>query len=347
MAGDDRARVLVTGATGFTGGHLARALRRRGYAVRALVRDQHKREAQALRDSGIETVPGDMTDAGAIDRAMDECRDVYHIAALYRSARHGDRMYWRVNVEGTQHVLDAAAKHQCRRVVHCSTAGVHGQIEHVPADETSPLRPGDVYQTTKLEGEKAAQRAFADGVRGTVVRPVGIYGPGDTRFLKLFRAIHNGRFRMIGSGQVRYHLTFIDDLVDGIIRAGETPAAEGETYLLAGPRYTTIEELARRVAQAVGGRLPRQRLPLKPVEAAAATCETLCRPLRLEPPLHRRRLDFFTKDRAFTRAKAREEIGYGPCVDLSEGLHRTARWYFEHGYLRGRPPETIETRSAA
>ena len=342
MAASTRARVLVTGATGFTGGHLARALRRRGYTVRALVRDARSRGAQALRDADIETVAGDVTDGPSVERAMASCRDVYHIAALYRSARHGDRMYWRVNVDGTANVLDAAHKHQVRRVVHCSTAGVHGDIDQMPADETSPLKPGDVYQTTKLEGERIAQRAFANGIPGTVVRPVGIYGPGDTRFLKLFRALHTGRFCMIGSGHVYYHLTFIDDLVDGIIRAGETEVAVGRTYLLAGPRYTTIEELTRRVAQAVGARRPRARIPLKPVKVAATTCEGICRPLRVEPPLHRRRLDFFTKDRAFCIEKARQEIGYGPCVDLAEGLHRTANWYFANGYLRGEMSDSVE-----
>jgi nucleoside-diphosphate-sugar epimerase len=338
-------RVLVTGATGFTGGHLARSLQRRGYAVRALARNPAQPAAEALQQAGIEVVKGDLTDSRDVHTAVRNCRDVYHIAALYRSARHGARAYWRVNVQGTENVLAAAREHGCRRVVHCSTAGVHGEIDAIPADETSPLKPGDIYQQTKLEGERAAQRAIADGLPGVVVRPVGIYGPEDTRFLKLFRAIHTGRFRMIGPGDVMYHLTYIDDLIDGIILAGESPEGEGQTYLLAGPRYTTIHELAQQVAMAVERPLASRHLPLAPVKAAATACEYACRSLRIEPPLHRRRLDFFTKDRAFTSDKAKREIGYSPRVDLAEGLRRTAQWYFDHGYLHRAPEAPIQAGS--
>jgi nucleoside-diphosphate-sugar epimerase len=338
---------LVTGATGFTGGHLAHALRRRGYAVRALVRRPNSDASAALQRAGVELFEGDLATGRGVDEAVQGCEAVYHIAALYRAARHGPNEYWRVNVEGTRAVMEAARRHSCARVVHCSTAGVHGEIEHIPADEQSPLRPGDVYQQTKLEGERVAQRAFNDGLAGTVVRPVGIYGPGDMRFLKLFRAIHSGRFRMIGSGQVMYHLTYIDDLVDGIIQAGQRPEALGRTYLLAGPRYTTIDELARAVALAVDVQIGQRHVPLGPVLGAATVCEHVCRGLRIEPPLHRRRLDFFRKDRAFTAQKARDEIGFCPRVDLADGLQRTAAWYFEQGYLRGAAPRTVEPGSVS
>lgn len=328
----ERPRVLVTGATGFTGGHLARTLRQRGYRVRALVRDAQR--ASDLEAQGIEIAPGDLTSADDVLRAAQGCAAIYHIAALYRSARHGDQVYRDVNVGGTRHVLDAADRRGVGRVVHCSTVGVHGDIQSVPADESAPFSPGDIYQQTKLEGEMLAAEAFKGGLGGCVFRPVGIYGPGDTRFLKLFKTIHTGRFRMFGRGDVLYHLTFIDDLVDGIIRCGEVPAAQGQTYILAGPRYTTIGELADRVAEAVGVPRPRGRLPMWPLKLAATLCETACKPLGIEPPIHHRRLDFFIKDRAFSSEKARRELGYEPKIDLPEGLKRTADWYFDQGLLR-------------
>lgn len=329
----ERPRVLVTGATGFTGGHLARTLCGRGYRVRTLVRDVQR--AHDLEAHGIEIAPGDLTNAADVQAAAVGCSVIYHIAALYRSARHGDQVYHDVNVGGTRHVLDAADRCGVQRVVHCSTVGVHGDIQHVPADETAPFAPGDIYQETKLEGELLATQAFQEGLGGCVFRPVGIYGPGDLRFLKLFKTIHTGRFRMFGSGAVLYHLTFIDDLVDGIIRCGEVPAAQGQTYILAGPRYTSISELADRVAEAVGRSRPKGRLPMWPLKIAATLCETACKPLGIEPPIHHRRLDFFVKDRAFNSEKARRELGYEPAVDLPEGLKRTADWYFEQGLLRG------------
>jgi nucleoside-diphosphate-sugar epimerase len=319
-------KVLVTGATGFTGGHLARELARRGNAVRALVRNTDDARAAALRADGIETVPGDLVDPVAVRAAAEGCEVVYHIAALYREAKHGDDAYRRVNVDGTANVLDAAQAAGARRVVHCSTVGVHGDVA-APADESAPFSPGDVYQDTKLEGELLVKRRIDQGYPASIFRPVGIYGPGDTRFLKLFKAIDRGSFRMIGNGNVLYHMTYISDLCDGIIRCGEQPAAHGQTYILSGPRYTTLHELVAETAKALGRPAPRGHVPLFPVKVAARLCELLCKPFGIEPPLHMRRLDFFIKDRGFSSAKARREIGYEPKVDLAEGLAATAAWY--------------------
>jgi nucleoside-diphosphate-sugar epimerase len=210
--------------------------------------------------------------------------------------------------------------------------GVHGDVTP-PASENSPFNPGDVYQATKLEGELVVRELIERGYPATIFRPVGIHGPGDLRFLKLFRTIARGRFRMIGRGRVVYHMTYIDDLVEGIILCGEHPAARGQTYILCGPKYTTLEELVSAVAAAVGRHPPRGHIPLWPVKVAAHVCEALCKPVGVEPPLHMRRLDFFTKDRGFTSAKAQREIGYEPRVALADGLARTAAWYRQQGLL--------------
>jgi nucleoside-diphosphate-sugar epimerase len=323
-------RVLVTGATGFTGGHLARALHARGHRVRALVRDPAKGET--LHAAGMEVVEGDLTNAAQVLQAVQGCEVVYHIAAVYREARFADEVYRQVNVDGTRNVLEACRLSGVGRVVHCSTVGVHGDVK-APADESAPFGPLDVYQESKLAGEQLARQYFDAGLPGTIFRPVGIHGPGDLRFHKLFRTIASGAFRMIGNGAVLYHMTYIDDLVAGIIRCGEHPAALGQTYILCGPRYTTITELAAAVARAVGRPAPRGHIPAAPVLAAAKICEAICRPLGLEPPLHKRRLDFFLVDRGFTSAKAAREIGYVPQVALEEGLERTAAWYKSAGLL--------------
>ena len=136
-----------------------------------------------------------------MDRAVEGCSQIYHIAAVYRQAKHPDRVYYDVNLGGTRHILDAAARHGVERVVHCSTVGVHGSVSSVPADEDAPFNPGDVYQRSKFEGEQAAREAFARGLPGVIVRPAAIYGPGDLRFLKLFKSIRRGLFCMFGQRQ--------------------------------------------------------------------------------------------------------------------------------------------------
>jgi dihydroflavonol-4-reductase len=328
--------VLVTGATGFTGGHLAEHLVARGDAVRALVRPRSRArfDASSLPSAGVVAMEGDLTDASALKRATNGVDVVYHIAATYREAGQPDSAYRAINVEGTRNVLEAARAGGAHRVVHCSTGGVHGHIAHPPANEDAPFNPGDVYQDTKLEAEQLA-RAYGDrtGFDVVVVRPIGIYGPGDTRFLKMFRGIARGNFPMIGSGTPFYHLTFIDDLVAGFRLAGTVPAAAGRTYILAGPRYTTLEELVRLVAKELNVAPPKLHWPVWPFWTAGLLCEMVCVPLRIEPPLYRRRVDFYTKSRAFDTSRARAELGFAPQVDLEEGIRRTADWYRKEGLL--------------
>lgn len=323
---------LVTGATGFTGGHLARALAAGGHRVRALVRD--RRAAADLERCGVELVQGDLRDRDALTRALSGVERVYHIAAIYRQAGLPVDTYRAVNALAVRDIIEAAARAGVRRVLHCSTVGVHGDVEHPPANEDAPLKPGDVYQETKLEGERLAREAAVRvGIEVVIARPTGIYGPGDRRLLKMFRGVARRRFPMLGSGNIYYHLTYIDDLVEGFRLCAEHPAAAGRTYILAGGEVTTLNELVAIVADIAGVPPPRLHLPVWPFWFAGAACEAVCAPLGIEPPLYRRRVDFYTKSRAFDISRARSEIGYEPRVGLREGIARTLQWYREHGWL--------------
>lgn len=275
----------------------------------------------------------DIRDRRAVLAELCDVTTVYHVAAAYRQ-EHADQFeFHRVNVEATRNLLEAAGERGVGRFVHCSTVGVQGHIEHPPATEEYRFAPGDHYQRSKLEGELVARAYGARGLPVVVVRPVGIYGPGDTRFLKLFRAVDRGRFVMIGSGRTLYHLTYVDDLVDGILRAGTRPEAVGEVFTIGGPRYTTLSELVAIVARVLGRPRPRLRVPLAPVLLAATVCERICRAIGVDPPLYPRRVEFFANDRAFDIAKARRLLGYEPRVDLEAGLARTASWYRANGWL--------------
>jgi nucleoside-diphosphate-sugar epimerase len=327
---------LVTGASGFTGSRLANELARRGNQVRAMVRrtsDLSLLDRSYIESGSLAVCYGDITDQQSIQEAVHGVDHVYHVAALYRVAKFADQMYWDVNVEGTRNILQAAERHGVQRIMHCSTIGVHGGVKEIPADEDSPYAPSDVYQATKLEGEKLAQEAICNGQPVSIIRPAGIYGPGDLRFLKLFSMVKSGRFIMFGSGETLMHMVFIDDLVDGMIQAVEHQDGVGKTMILAGEKYVSLSELVTLVSQATDATRPRWHLPLWPLMTAAAGCEWVCRPLGFEPPLHRRRAAFFTKDRAFSIERAKREIGYHPKVELAAGLRRTAEWYIQQNLL--------------
>jgi dihydroflavonol-4-reductase len=279
-------------------------------------------------------VEGDLADGQGIESLVEGAQAVIHVAAVYRTAGHRDSYYRDINVGGTERLLEAAARCGVGRFVHTSSVGVHGNVTSPPADETAPLAPGDIYQATKAEAERLAFSYHEQrGLPVVVVRPGAIYGPGETRLLKLFRAIARGRYAIVGSGRPYYHPVYIDDLVEGFLLALDRPEAPGEAFLIAGPRYVSQAELAAVIARHTGGRVLPFRIPAWPLQLAGDICEALCVPFGIEPPLHRRRVDFWTKSRAFSIETARRLLGYAPRIDLEEGAARTAAWYRKEGWL--------------
>jgi nucleoside-diphosphate-sugar epimerase len=325
-------QILVTGAAGFTGGHLCERLTREGHAVRALVRRPER--CSGLTRWGVEVVPGDLRDPASLRKATQGIDVVYHIAALFRPENVSRKEMWETNVQGTRNILEASVKAGVRRFVHCSTVGVHGDIKDPPANEESPYGPGDHYQESKAEGERVALRYAADGRLAVVVmRPGGIYGPRDLRFLKLFKGIRNRGFVMLGSGEVMYQMIYIDDLIDGILRCGTHDSAAGNVYILTGDEPVTLNRLVRVIAEVLAVSPPRLRLPVTPVYVAGFILELLCKPFGVHPPLYRRRVDFFRKTRCFDITKAKTQLGFRPGTDLKSGIKQTIDWYCENGYM--------------
>ena len=325
-------KVFVTGGSGFTGGALCAWLSGRGHEVTALVRPTS--DTAWLRSLGVRLATGDLRDVESLRAGMQGAEAAFNIAAAFREAKLSDQQYHDVNVTGARNFVEAARDAGVRRVVHCSTIGVHGDTGRTPATEETRFAPPDYYCKTKVEGELLVRELFAKyGMEGSVFRPLGIYGPRDTRFLKLFKGLKHGRFVMIGDGNTLYHMTYIDDLCEGIELCATRPEAAGEVFILGGDHHVTLNELIAAVARAVGSSGPRMRVPMWPVMAAAHVCEAVFRPLGIEPPLYPRRVAFFSKDRAADISKARHMLGYAPRVELDEGARRTARWYSDQHLL--------------
>jgi nucleoside-diphosphate-sugar epimerase len=326
-------RVLITGGTGFTGSHAVRRYLARGDTVRVL--DSQKGVFfDELVAAGAEIQLGSITDRDAVRKAVEGVEIVQHIAATFREINVAKSVYKSVNVDGTRIVAEEALRAGVRRVVYCSTEGVHGNVSNPPATEEAPIAPQDYYQQTKWEGEVAFREVLEQGLDGVILRPTAIYGPGDpARFLMLFRMVKRGRFVIVGDGRACYHPVYIDNLCDAFELAADTPTARGETFLVADDRYVSWNELVPLLAKTLGVEVRIHHLPLRPVWLAAAVIEGVCWPFGWTPPLFRRRAEMFSHMRAFDISKARRVLGYDPKVSLEEGLRRTGEWYRAHGYL--------------
>lgn len=330
-------RLLVTGGTGFIGSHLAEEGRGRGATVAVLGladRPEERATVERLARQGVEIFPGSITDPELCARAMRGVTHVFHLAVAMREGGRSDAFFETVNLEGTRRLLEAAGAGRVERFVYCGTIGIYGHRAPGITSEASPLRPGNVYERTKVAAEAMVrERAPAAEVPFTILRPADVYGPHDQRLLKLFLGVSRGRFPLFGDGAGRRHMIYVADVVSAFFAACERPEAVGEEMIVAGPRPCTLRELIEEVRRATGARRYGVRLPLAPMLAVAAVVEDVCGALHVDPPIYRRRMDFFTSDSAFDTARARRVLGWSPQVELAEGVRRTYEEYRRAGEL--------------
>jgi nucleoside-diphosphate-sugar epimerase len=330
-------RILITGGTGFIGSNLALAYARAGHQVLVVskkITDAERENARDLKQAGVEVIQGNILDQDLMADCCKEAYLVHHIAAAMREANLPDRLFWKVNVEATQQLLELSRRMGVSRFVYCSSIGAMGKVVQKPAHEKSPCHPQDIYQITKRAAEELCLRFYQEHrMPIVIVRPADVYGPRDRRLLKLFRAIRKGQFVMIGSGQNEHHMVHVDDLVAALILAAEREAAIGEIFIIAGESPIRLEELVRMIAELLGVPTPRLRIPLAPVRALALVIEAFCKPLGIPPPLYPRRVDFFSSDYAFEISKARQMLGYQPQYGLAQGIESTLEWYRRNGLL--------------
>ena len=324
---------LVTGGTGYIGGNVIDLLVSKGIPVRALVRTPAQAEAMKKRGA-TETVIGDFTKPATLQAAVNGVKGVYHIGALYREAGLPDHVYFDVNAQGTKNLLDASVAAGVERFIHCSTGGVLGHIANPPAKETDPYNPGDVYQRSKVEGEKIALEYFRSGkIRGVAIRPAMVYGPADTRHLKMFKMIAKGVFFYVGKGDAWVNFIDVRDLANAFFLAMQHEELNGEAYHISNSSPLKLHEAVSMISKEFGVREPWLKLPVKPMQFAGTVCETICAPLGIKPPIFRRRVDFFTKSRYFDNSKAVKDLGFTPAQDLKGEIRDAVGWYKQNGWI--------------
>lgn len=310
---------VVTGSAGFLGARLCEVLAERGVEVRGV----------DVRACAHTTVVGDLTADGPWQAALEGADLVVHTAALVGEKGRPER-FRAVNVGGTARVLAAAERAGVGRVVHLSSIVVHGTSFPDQVDESGPVSPtGNPYTDTKIASEHLALMAAGRGLPVTVVRPGDVYGPGSVPWTVRPVEMLQRRQLAVFSGGGVLSPVYVDDVVEGVLTAGTSPAGRGEVFHLSSGIAVTPAEFFGHYAGMAGRRLP--VLPLPVVRAVAA-------PLGLlgdRAPLSRRTLEYVTHPGTYSIAKAARLLGWAPRVDLTEGMRLTERWLRDTGRLPG------------
>jgi len=318
-------RALVTGAGGFLGTALVRALVARGDAVRALVR-----APADLGVPGVEVVAGDATVPASVRAAVAGRDVVFHLAGVRRAADPED--FLRVNVGSTRVLLEACleAAPGIARVVLAGSVAAAGP-SRTPRREDEPLAPVEPYGASKAEAERIAL-SHADRLPVTIARPPRIMGPGDRENLLFFRIARAGLALSFGDRPLSW--IDVDDCARGFLLLAERPEAVGEAFFLASPEHTTAEGLMREAARALGVRARPVPVPALVLRAAAAAADVVTRVTGHKLPLNRKlAAQVLAPGWVCDPSKARERLGFEARTPLADSVARAAAWYREHGWV--------------
>ncbi|MFQ5766454.1 MAG: NAD-dependent epimerase/dehydratase family protein, partial [Acidobacteriota bacterium] len=307
-------KVLITGSTGFIGARLATRCHEAGDHVVALGLTNTPMETfrrDQLQMLGIEVIALPLGDTEALSRHMRGCQVIYHLAAAQHEANVPPRHFYDVNVLGTLSMLDASIRSGVGTFVHGSTVGVYGAVLKGELSENTPTHPDNIYGKTKLQGEQLALE-YTGRLSVAVMRISETYGPGDGRLLKLFKAIDRRRFFLIGKGLNVHQPIYVDDLIQALLAAAARPEAVGNPILVAGRDRVTTGQMCRIIAEVLGVPPPTLRAPMWPFWLAAVVMENTLSPLGIQPPLHRRRLDFFRNSFSFNHTMSDRLLAFHP-----------------------------------
>jgi nucleoside-diphosphate-sugar epimerase len=333
MAAEDKetkVTVLVTGAAGLLGGHVADLLAERGEPVRALIRrDEDPARLAAL---GVDVRQGDLIDRGSLEAAVHGVDVVLHCAA--RTGPWGPAgEYENANVYGLKSLVEASLKAGVRRFVHVSSVTVHGNAVGGAADETAPIRvEPNPYSRTKVAGERLVERLVREqGAPVVVVRPGLIYGPRDRGSFARFAAlVRDGKMPIIGAGRNHIPLVYVRDVAAGVILAGQAgPEAVGRAYLLVNDEPVTQYAYLATIAGELGVPAPARHIPYRAALGLGLASELVGRARHSDqpPPLMRYGLQLLGGENQFVISRARRELGFEPRVDLATGVRESVAWF--------------------
>ncbi len=323
--------ILITGASGFVGGHLAEALARAGKPVRLLVRDPRRITYPLART--MKVVIGDVTDAPSLKAAVKGVRTVFHLAGVLKGLGYAD--YERVNVGGTRLLCEAMAQERgIRRLVLVSSLAAAGPSEPGrPRVEKDVPHPLSFYGITKRKGEEVAL-AYTRRFDVIILRPGGVYGPRDRDVFEYFKMVRSGLVPVHGDGRQEMSFVHVADLVQALVLAASIPRAAGKIFFISDGRPATWMEFLERVGEAMGKRYALLRVPIPVVGLIATVADGVAR-FRRKPGILNRDKVKEARCKAWTCdiEAARKILGYKPRFDLASGVADAVAWYRKNEWL--------------
>lgn len=329
--------ILITGATGFIGSHLAEELAKKEKKIRVLIRDNHLGSINDFSEETrkkIEIVKGDLLDKQSLLLALNGIKKVFHLAAIGRPMNIPRKMYFDVNFEGTKNLLEACNEKKVRKIIHISTISVFGfSRDRTALTENSPKIPVSDYGESKKIGEEFAMDfCRKNKINLVVVRPPMVFGPRDFQFFKLFKLINKGFFPLIKKGKAKIEFCYIKNFVKGILLA-DKKGKNLEAYNLSDGETYTIKEVFGEIAKAENKNLFPLSVPFWIVKFNGYILENLFSLFGKKAPFNSGTAEWMSKDNSLDISKAKKELGYKRAIPLQESIKDTVKWYKEKNLL--------------
>ncbi|KMP11583.1 hypothetical protein UR09_03005 [Candidatus Nitromaritima sp. SCGC AAA799-A02] len=325
-------KILVTGGSGFIGGHLIRRLLKAGHEVDVLIRPSS--QVQFLEDSSVQKLYGDLFHLESLNDIEGEWEVAINTAGLMGKFGITRKQLFAVNALGTESLFRLCRKRGVKQFIHLSTVGVTGPSDNQFLDENYICKPSNDYEESKYEGEKKLSNLYGqNGCDVTVIRVGFTYGPEDLHKLSLFQAINRNKFFLIGSGNNLLQSIYIEDLIEGINKAIEQRPKGNQVFNMCGNPPVTWKEFTATLAGQVGGKIPAFHIPRFLADHAATLFEITGKIFLFNPILTHSRVSLLTQSYTYSIERAKNTLGFVPEVDIKEGLLRTIDWYRERDLI--------------
>ncbi|MBL1211118.1 NAD-dependent epimerase/dehydratase family protein [Geminocystis sp. GBBB08] len=308
-------KVLVTGGTGFVGGNLTEQLLKSGYQVKVITQ-----KPELIKNEQIQMIIGDITDRKIIDQAVNDCQQIYHLAAKTGRSQSSPQAFWTTNVEATNYLAQKAIEAKVEKFIYTSSAGVYGINSCNMVNEQSPTDPNTIYRRTKLAGEKVLLSYYQEkGLPVVIARLTSMVGKNGLNWLGLTKAIATQNFQLLGSGNNEFNLIHIKDAVRGLQLCGEVPTSIGNCYLIGSKNPVTLREFVTLIAENLAVKFPQENKFTLPFEILLTISQILHQTFKIEMPLAHR-YELFLTSRILDTTKAENELGFVPQFSLEEAV---------------------------